>query len=766
MDLMPIMASNRGVSNSPLFLLDLLTTTREFVLILPFILMLCGNASGQRVLPSLHVHRATGPIVIDAHMDEEDWRDANVAGSFQQVFPFDSSKAVGQTEVRVTYDDKAIYIYAVMHRTNPGGYVTPSLRRDFRGEAYDALVAQFDTYLDRTNAFQFGVNPFSVQREGTVANGGATSDDLFMSWDNKWYSAARITETGWECEFAIPFKTLRFKQGLSTWHANFYRIDSQLPERSVWSPVSRVYPIQNMATMGDLVFDQPLEHPGGNVSLIPYVAAKSNQDFEAGAPESDEGQFGGDAKVAVGPALNLDLTANPDFSQVEVDDQVTNLNRFEIFYPEKRQFFLENADLFANFGYSNARPFFSRRIGVTRDPSTGQNISNPIYGGARLSGKIDNNWRIGLMTMQAAPDKSIKLPSINYAVAAVQRKLFARSNIGFMFINKQSIGAPTGWDTTGYNRMAGVDFNFASRDNRWNGKVFYHRTFDQQPKDSAYSTSLKLIYRIPKIDLEILVQDVGANFNPEVGYTPRKRFRRIAPEAYYYWYPRSKLINNHGPGTDIDYIWNDLYGATDWDANLWYQVKFQNSASGFIRIRRDYTFLYFPFDPSGSGALELPTGTGYYYNNVILGFQSNIRRKFNFSFQSRIGEYFNGHRQNIDGSLNLRLQPHAVISLSFSYNRIRLPEPYGSSDLVLLGPKFDFTFSRNVFWTTYVQYNSQINNMNINSRLQWRFKPVSDFFLVYTDNYFAETNSHDQFFYVGQPKLRAIVLKLTYWLNL
>lgn len=729
-------------------------------------LFIAAQALGQRALPSLHIKKASGPITVDAQMIEPDWQVAEVAGKFNQFFPFDSSYAVSQSEVRMTYDDHALYIYAVMHRAKPGKYVTPSLRRDFRGEAYDAFVAQFDTYKDRTNAFQFGVNPFGVQREGLVANGGANSEDLSLSWDNKWYSEARITDDGWVCEFAIPFKTIRYKQGLSSWHVNFYRIDTQMPERSLWSPVSRVYPMQNMATMGDLIFDQPLEHPGGNISLIPYTAAKSEQDFEAGTPKVQQVEVGGDAKIAVGPALNLDLTVNPDFSQVEVDDQVTNLNRFEIFYPEKRQFFLENADLFANFGYSNARPFFSRRIGVTRDPSTGQNISNRIYGGARLSGKIDNNWRIGLMSMQAAEDNSIKLPSINYGVIAVQRKIFARSNLGFMFINKQAVGAKAGWDSTGYNRMAGVDFNFASKDNRWNGKVFYHHTFDQAKKDSAYAATLKLTYQVPKFDVEILVQDIGANYNPEVGYTPRTRFKRIAPEAYYFWYPKSRIINNHGPGTDIDYIWNDLYGATDWDANLWYNIKFQNTAQFYMRIRRDFVYLFSAFDPSGSGALQLPKGTSYYYNSVILNYQSNARKRLNFFFQSRLGEYFNGHRQNIDGGINFRLQPHAVLSMTFSYNRIRLPAPYGSSDLILLGPKFDFTFSRKVFWTTYVQYNSQINNMNINSRLQWRFKPVSDFFLVYTDNYFAEANSHDQFFYIGQPKLRAVVLKLTYWLNL
>ncbi len=733
---------------------------RPFLVLLLFALSLTALAQNS----ALHVKKATGPIVIDGEMNEPDWGKAELADQFKQYFPFDSSYAIAPTEVRMLYDDRFIYVYAVMYSLGPRKYITNSLRRDFSGGFVDTFNVLFDTYKDKTNGFQFGITPFGVQREGLIANGGATLDDLSLNWDNKWYSEAKILSDRWVCEIAIPFKTLRFKHGLDSWHLNFYRTDSHYTERSTWAPIARVYPIVNLATMRELVWDSPLQHPGGNVSVIPYAAIKSEQDFEAGTPRDTRPDIGGDAKVAIGPALNLDLTANPDFSQVEVDQQVTNLNRFEIFYPEKRQFFLENGDLFANFGYSNMRPFFSRRIGVTRDPSTGQNISNRIYGGARLSGKINNNWRIGLMTMQAAEDNSINLPSTNYAVAAVQRKVFTRSNIGMIVINKQA------FNDTAYNRLVGLEYNLASKDNRFTGKAFYHRSFDQHKLDSSYAASGQVTYRVPNLELDLLVQDIGAHYNPEVGYAPRTNFRRIAPEAYYWFYPKSKLINSHGPGTDIDVIWNQKNGVTDADFNLWYQVNFQNSAQFFIRIRNDYGLAFFPFDPTfpadPNNAVNLPTGSSYSWNSVIAYFASNARKKFFYTLQTRSGGYYNGTRANLDGTLSYRLQPHAVISMNFTFNRIRLPSPYNDADLVLLGPKFDLTFSRKVFWTTYFQYNNQIQNLNINSRLQWRFKPVSDLFLVYTDNYFAEASSHDEVFYVGQPKLRAIVLKLTYWINL
>ena len=726
------------------------------------IIFLLSSELAIAQLPGLNIKKATSKITVDGNMDDMDWNKAEVAKDFKQYFPFDSSYAKVQTEVRMTYDDHFIYLFAIMHNLEPRKYITPSLRRDFRGEANDAFVLVLDTYQDNTNAFQFGINPFGVQREGLVSNGGAARDDLSLNWDNKWFSETKITEDSWVCEMAIPFRSIRFKEGVKEWNINFYRIDSHYTERSTWSPVPRVYLLINLAFLRKLNWDQPLQKTGGNISLIPYVASKITHDFEKGTPRTSQRTFGGDAKIAVSSALNLDLTINPDFSQVEVDQQVTNLDRFEIFFPERRQFFLENADLFGSFGYSNSRPFFSRRIGLQ---DTSKNKSNrnkliPIYGGARLSGKLNNNWRIGALDMQAVEDESINLPSINYAVAAVQRKIFARSNIGMMMINKQA------FDSSAYNRLIGIDYNLASKDNKWTGKAFYHRSFDTAKKDSTYSTTAALTYQVPSHNWSILYQDIGANFNPEVGYVRRKRYKRFAPEGYYYFYPKSKIINNHGPGFDIDYQWNDLYNTTDWDANLWYNIKFQNTAIFYTRIRRDYVYLFKDFDPSGSGGSKLRAGAGYYWNSVIISYTSNARKKLFFNFQSRLGQYYNGYRQNIDGSLSYRIQPYVVLSMDFSYNHIRLPKPYNSSDLVLLGPKFDFTFSRKLFWTTYVQYNNQINNVNINSRLQWRFRPVSDLFLVYTDNYFAESFENGNVFYVGAPKFRSLVLKFTYWINL
>lgn len=722
----------------------------------------------QREEVVLNIKKASGKITVDARDSEPDWEEADIAKDFRQFFPFDTSAALAPSEVRLTYDDDNIYVFGRMYNRGARKYVTPSLRRDFRGESNDAIVMVLDTYQDGINAFSFGVNPFGVQREGLVSSGGATSQDLSLDWDNKWFAVSAIHGDYWVCEMAIPFNSLRFKENVDQWNINFYRIDSEYTERSTWAPVPRNQSIFNLAWLRVLQFDRPLKRSGPNISLIPYTAPSISKNFLAGTPTQKESPFGTDAKIGLSSALNLDLTINPNFSQVEVDQQVTNLDRFELFFPERRQFFLENADLFSAYGTNGAQPFFSRRIGITRDKSTGQNINNPIYGGMRLSGKINNNLRIGLLSMQAAPDQDNDLPSTNYSMLSVQQKVFSRSNISGFFVNKQAFT-----DGGKRNAVTGLDYNLGSRDGKLSGKAYYHRSFSPASikNDSAFSSGLNLEYTGARMEFSVLARTVGANYNPESGFVRRTRFNQFAPELFLFTFPQSKIINRHGPGTDVDVIWNDLYGVTDWDANLWYGIRFQNTSQFYVRVRQDYVFLFNPFDPTNTGGLQLPAGKGYRWFNVVYNYQSDFRKKIFFSVNGRIGEYYNGYRQSASGALGYRLQPFAIFTMDFSYNRIRLPEPYNSADLILIGPKIDLTFSRKLFWTTYIQYNSQISNLNINTRLQWRFKPVSDLYLVYTDNYFSDFNFEGERFpylraNIGQPKLRALSIKLSYWINM
>jgi hypothetical protein len=337
-------------------------------------------------------------------------------------------------------------------------------------------------------------------------------------------------------------------------------------------------------------------------------------------------------------------------------------------------------------------------------------------------------------------------------------------------INKQAFQDSIGGEFTAspseFNRLLGVDYNLATSDNRWTGKAYYHHSFEDNQPDSAFSFGGRIAYGTLKWDISATLQDNGANYNPEAGFVRRKDILRLAPTAWYNFYPASGNLVSHGPGFDFDVIGNKTYGLTDYDVNLMYRARWRSTANFNLRLRQEYVYLFSPFDPTNTGGLELPAGTEYTQHMIVANFQSDARKKFYYFLNTRTGQYFNGTRWNLSGQLTYRFQPYGSVSLDFSYNDIKLPSPYSSATLWLISPRLDITFSRSVFWTTFVQYNSQISNLNINSRFQWRFKPVSDLYLVYTDNYFAQADYNGNAFYVGQPKVRAVVVKLTYWLNL
>ncbi len=721
---------------------------------LSFHLILAQNVDSSAFV----IKRVSSPVTIDGVLDEAIWKDAQVAKSFYQYFPYDTSKAVTKTEVRLAYDDNFLYISSVAIDTLKGNYYIASLRRDFRGSSNDGMSIVIDPFQDRQNGFFFGVSPAGVQREGLIVSG--SEENLDLSWDNKWYSEARIENGLWVSEMAIPFKTLRFKEGSQRWNMNFYRIDSKTNERSVWNKVPRNMELFALAYTKEVVFEKPLKKTGSNVSVIPYLGGGSSKDYRTDLSNKNSFNVGTDAKIAVTSSLNLDLTINPDFSQVEVDQQVTNLDRFEIFFPERRQFFLENADLFSNFGFQRIRPFFSRRIGVTRDQSTGQNLQNKILFGARLSGRIDKNWRVGLLNMQAAKDDAIGLPSLNYTVGVVQRKIFTRSNIAAIVVNKQNFLDPNSdltLNSSQYNRLIGLDYNLASADNKWTGKFFYHQTFSPNQNNGSFANGGTINYNTRNLGLGATYGIISGEYDAQVGYVPRRNYGYANFVARYNWFPQSRLINRLGIGARANINRTKQHGYTDVNTIAWLNFSGQDNSFGETGIQNDYVYLFFPFDPTNTGGKQLAEGSVYRMTSTWLYYSSDFRKPLYGEGVVFGGQYYNGTIFGFRGTINYRFRQYAIFSLSTEHNKIRLPEPYSSADLWLLGPRFDITFSRNLFWTTFIQYNNQIDNVNINTRLQWRFKPVSDLFVVYTDNYFAQNI---------KVKNRAIVLKLTYWFNL
>ncbi len=385
------------------------------------------------------------------------------------------------------------------------------------------------------------------------------------------------------------------------------------------------------------------------------------------------------------------------------------------------------------------------------------NVQNSILGGARLSGRVNKQWRVGLMNIQTGRDSRINQPSVNYAVGAVQRQLFARSNLAAIFVNKQAMTTGEfGIQPNQFNRLAGLDYNLASANSKWTGKVYYHRSFDHnQPKDT-YSHGVNLFYSTPQWEITWDHQLTGRNFNAEVGFVPRIGIRRASLMGQRMFYPRSATVNRHGPGVWQQVQWNPEAGVTDHSTFLFYDVRFLNTSTLLVSLEHTYVQLLNRFNPTGRGE-DFVIGEEFSAKGISMEYRSDTRRLFSYEFETYHGEYYGGYLHSFVGEFNYRWQPYGLFTLNLNYNRIRLPTPYATDNLWLIGPRLDLTFTRSLFFTTFVQYNSQSDNININSRLQWRFQPVSDLFIVYTDNYFPEPFN---------VKNRALVVKLNYWLNL
>ncbi len=715
-------------------------------------------AQNERYIPQpFDVKATTEKIKIDGILDDKTWQNTNPTGEFWQYFPNDTLKAKQQTEVKITFDDKYIYVSAKCYSKN-NKYIIPSNRRDFRAGGNDNISFIFDTFNDKTNAVLFGMNPYGVMREALISNGGSDTQYFNTFWDNKWQGQSKIYEGYWTCEMAIPFTTLRFSEGSQRWNFLSYRFDTQTNETSVTTRIPQVQLIFNLAFTAPMLFEKPLKKSGANISLIPYIATSSLSDFEKNNPSSGaKFAVGGDAKIGITSGLNLDLTVNPDFSNVEADRQVTNLTRFDISYPEQRQFFLENSDLFTNFGSDNANPFFSRRIGIAVDSASGINVQNKINFGVRISGKLNDNWRVGVMGVQTGEDKFKGISATNFIVGAIQRKIFSRSNIAFLVVDKNVLNPEIGRGTNAFNRVAGLEYNLASSDNRWAGKLYHHLSYSPVNQSDNFSNGSNLSYFSRKFRYDWLHEWVGKGYNAEVGFVPRNDFFHINPVAKLNFYPNGKAINRYDLGVGYDLVSVAGFGITDRQIIVGTSLNFQNTAKLNILLFNNYTSLYnYSFNPLRNNRNEsiLPLGSNFSYNNVRLDYTSDQRRKISSLIMANIGEYYNGTIAGFSGSASYRYQPYGAITLNFNYNHITSPTT--KNDIFLIGPKVDLTFTKSVFWTTFVQYNSQFDNMNINSRFQWRFAPVSDFFLVYTDNY----NTIN-----GLAKNRALFAKITYWFN-
>ena len=714
---------------------------------------------------SLHIHHATAPFKIDGILDEVDWQLADVAKDFFSILPYDTSFSKSKTECRVAYDDDYFYVSAVCYDELPGHYVIQSLKRDYSFPITDAFAVVLDPFLDGTNGFNFGVNPYNVQREGSIDNGG--SFGVSTDWNVKWISETKIEDGKWVCEIAIPFNSIRFKPHADKWYINFIRNDLKRNEQSGWVPVPRSFNPSSLAFTGTLIWDKPLDKTGENISLIPYAIGSFNTISTEGNEIHAKPNFGLDAKVAVSSSLNLDVTVNPDFSQVEVDAQQTNLTRYNLFYPEKRSFFIENSDLFGQFGFRQIRPFFSRNVGL----SNGNVI--PIQGGLRLSGKLTPKDRIGIMSIQTADDSigGNAISGQNYSVIAYQRKIFSRSNIAFIGVNRQAF-SHFELQKIDFNRVAGIQYNLASANNKLVGFAFFMYSNNMVSSYRAYSHAAFWSYNSTHWQFVYNHEYVGKNFLTDVGFVPRlynydaasksvvrNSYWRLEPNIVRKFFPAGKLklkVNNFTVQLySSDYL-NEEYKPTELYQDITIQTNFQNSA--IFQIDIDHTDLNLQYATSLNPKDTLYFLPGKYsYQSADIRFSSNLRKIFNYTLVAQYGSFYTGTKLTFNSTVTYRIQPYANLSLAVNYNQVDLPSPFKDFYLLLVGPKLEFTFTHDLFFTTFLQYNTQVENFNVNCRVQCQFKPLSYLYLVYSDNY--ETINFGN-------KNRQVVLKFVYWLSI
>jgi len=677
-------------------------------------------------------------IIIDGNNSEAIWGTSPIIKDFFRITPVDTGRATAKTEVQLTYDDNNLYALIICYDSVIGKRPVESLRRDFSFPKNDNFIIFMDTYNDQTNGFAFGVSAAGAQWDGIQADGG----DVSLDWDCKWYSEVNQYEDYWIAEFAIPFRSIRYLEAVDEWGINFSRFSLLQNEKSSWAPVPRQFKSSTLAFTGTLKWKTPPPTLGTRFSIIPYVSGQSFENINEGEKPRTSGDLGMDGKITLSTSFNIDLTVNPDFSQVEVDQQRTNLDRFELFFPEKRQFFLENSDLFASLGNKNIRPFFSRRIG----------LQNPVKAGARISGKIGSNYRLGVMNIQT--DSTINTPSSSYTVATIQRKMFSRSSLSSFIVNKNSSVNDKSLDS--YNRIVGVDFNLASADNLWTGKAFYHHSLYKNATNNPYTAATSIKYNNGIVSVDMGYSFVGSGYIADVGYIKRNGVHRIDPRIEYKFYPKKGSIQNHGPSFTFETFLDEDLDLTDREVELKYNINWRNRSKFTFDIERGYVKLLSSFDPTNSGGDTLSTGNEYNWNEFSMNYQSDPRKMVNFNSNIRYGGYYNGEKLSINGNVNYRIQPYLNLSIKTTYDKIDLPDPFKDIQFILFGPKIDLTLTNKLFFTTFVQYNDQSDNININLRFQWRFAPVSDLFIVYTNNSYP-----DNF----KVKDKALVAKISYWFN-
>ena len=659
-------------------------------------------------------------ITIDGEMDEAACQTAQPATDFVQRAPAEGQPASRPSVVRLLYDQEYLYVGAYLYDDRPDLIVVNDITRDSGAGRQDSFGVVLDTFRDRRNGYNLSISPLGSMRDTQFFNEG---QDVNRNWDVVWHVETRIQEDGWTAEYAIPFKSLRFSRDQEqVWGVQFYRSIRRINESDSWMPIPsrfRNYS-QRISYAGDLHGLEGVQ-PGKNLKIKPYLLGGVQHFASRGQGTEGDLDPGVDIKYGLTSGLTLDLTVNTDFSQVEADTQQVNLSRFPLFFPEKREFFLENT---GNFrfeapGNNQALLFHSRRIGLANG------LPVPILAGARLTGRA-GPYYLGLMNIQTRSDRDI--PATNFTVARVRRNILANSDIGGMFLNSQS-QLPED-----YNRSYGADVNFLFFDRRLKAGGMLARTETPGRRGRDWLKSAETAWDDGLFRVSGYFLDVQRNFNPEVGFVRRPGNKILHGEVglRFFQEPGSRLgryIREMSPHLTSEQI---LLPGNSTETKLLrphFRVEFQDSGFFQIQYVQNFERLDEPFDITRR--FTVPNGD-YRFNEYSLRYSSNNSTAVSGNIEFRNGDFFHGTKQTVLLGATYRPNYRLTTSLSDQLNDIELPEQ-GAFTIHLVGVNMKYAFTSKAFVTAFVQYNNDTNRLSSNVRFRLIHRPLSDLYLVYNE---------------------------------
>ena len=713
-------------------------------------LSLAQNNQTSKTQPVVSANRLATPPLVDANIAGDDaWTGVIPITDFWQVQPNDGERATRKTEVFVGYTDEALYVAVIAYDNNPDGIIVSDSRRDSSLNDTDAFLFVIDGLLDRQNGYVFGTNAAGVEYDGQVTKEGASGDfgsgggAFNLNWDGSWTVHSRLTNVGWSAEFEIPFRTLRYgKDDVQDWGINFQRNIRRNNEIVYWAPLERNRNLYRISRAGTL---QGIEPPSQrNLQFTPYALAQWQRGGNLDGTESNS-EFGFDLKYGITPSLTLDLTYNTDFAQVEADEQQLNLDRFNLFFPEKRPFFLENAGQFAVGNGEEVEMFFSRRIGIASD---GNPI--PVQGGARLSGRIGERTNVGLLYMGTEAVDGVA-PANDFAVVRVNQELANRSSIGAMFVSRDGDGSfqlPADQD---YNRTYAIDGRWGIGEHTlieaWVAKT---ETPGLNDRDDAFS--LKYDFSSAEWSYNAEYVEVGKDFNPEVGFLSRTEYRKVS--GFLMWRIRPEDLRGLfeiRPHASYRGFWK--FDGFQESGYLHLDVHWEFKTSAEVHTGYNFTRagVISPFEIVPG--VEVPADT-YDHGEVALNYVSDSSKPFNFELRTVVGGQFGGDRVSLTPTLNYRIGETFRSELSFNYNDYDLPYEGGQFTASLARLRLSYSFTPKIQLQALFQYNDTSEKMGTNIRFSWVRTANSGLYLVY--------NEVDERAVGGLPDGREIILKYSY----